>query len=449
MSDTPNLLTGLLNMSHLFISHGPRDVDSLLMVHEALRQAGIPSWYTPPSQNEEADPEQVAQAIDHAFGMLVLVSASSIRSKAVQAQLQRASDRGLKLFPIRVDNARLSRLFKSLIARELTRSVHDEGAVEGLITEIRARYEQRCPVIAVMNLKGGVGKTTIASQVFGAWQAALGGRILLIDLDPQYNLTQTFYDMDYADASSASDKSVISLFERSRLHAADAVSPAENWSEILSVPFEAAPPDMISHNLLSGPKAPGGKLDLISGQFELSKYAFAPTKIALASAGANFKRTIDAYRSAYDLIVFDTNPNATFLTRCALESADRVLVPMHPDMYSLRGVRLLNQVLQTQLEEAKRPDLSVLFNSVGRSEQSDFEADARNGLFNIRAGFDLSRALMNTALPQSGHLVVRSPEPGTDPWKQLIIHKGRGGGLRQIRETLKGISQELKTLLEE
>ena len=96
--------------------------------------------------------------------------------------------------------------------------------------------------------------------------------------------------------------------------------------------------------------------------------------------GANFRKMIDYYRSHYDLIVFDTNPNATFLTRCALEAADRVLAPMHPDVYSLRGVRLLNQVMQEQVSADKRPYLSVLFNTVGRSEQSNFEADARNGV---------------------------------------------------------------------
>lgn len=435
-------------MSHLFIAHGPRDVDSLLQVHEAMRKARIPTWYTSHERQDELDPHTIAEAIDSAFGMVVLVSASSIRSKAVQKQLQRAVARGLKLFPIRADSARLSKFFKTHLADALTDALSDPGALDALVTAAKSRYEHRCPVVSVMNLKGGVGKTTVASQVFGTWQARLGGRTLLIDLDPQYNLTQTFFDMDYADASSAKDKSVISLFERSQLHAGDAQSPAENWSHILSVPFEAAPRTVISHDLLAGDNAPGGRLDLISGQFELSKYAFAPTLTALASVGANFKRTIDAYRSEYDLIVFDTNPNATFLTRCALESADRVLAPMHPDMYSLRGVRLLNQVITEQVDADKRPDLSVLFNAVGRSEQSNFEADARNGAFDSIAGFGLSKALLSSALPRSGHLNVRSPEPGINPWQQLVIHRGRGGGLKAIRETLSGIALELKTLLE-
>ncbi len=435
-------------MSQLFIAHGHRDIDPLLQVHEAMRRASIPTWYTP-AGSKEIEPDSVNEAIDNSFGMVVLVSASSIRSKAVQAQLQRAQERGLKLFPIRADNARLSKQFKTVLADQLTDSLNDEGALERLVEAVKARYERRCPVISVMNLKGGVGKTTVTSQVFGAWQASLGGRTLLIDLDPQYNLTQTFFDMDYADASSARDKSVISLFERSRLHAYDMASPAESWSRVNTEPFEPAERSVICHDILSGENAPGGRFDLISGQFEISKYAFAPSPETLAMVGANFRRMIDFYRSEYDLIVFDTNPNATFLTRCALEASDRVLAPMHPDVYSLRGVKLLNQVMLEQISDDKRPDLSILFNTVGRSEQSNFEADARNGTFDEQAGFGLANTLLSSALPKSGHLVVRSPEAGDLPWKQLVIHKGRGGGLKPIRETLKGIAGELKRLVED
>ena len=60
-------------------------VDPLLQVHEAMRRASIPTWYTP-AGSKDVDSDSVKAAIDDAFGMVVLVSASSIRSKAVQAQ---------------------------------------------------------------------------------------------------------------------------------------------------------------------------------------------------------------------------------------------------------------------------------------------------------------------------------------------------------------------------
>jgi cellulose biosynthesis protein BcsQ len=379
--------------------------------------------------------------------MIVLVSAASVRSKAVRQDVERARARGLKLIPYQIDKARLNGFFKHEVLPHLRLSSTTPDGLQQLVAETRQAYKRKCPVLAVMNLKGGVGKTTVSSQVFGAWQGALGGRILLVDLDPQYNLTQTFFEMDLADASAGADRSVISLFEKSRIHARDATSPAESWLSLSTDPFAPVPKEKIVHELM-GEDSPGGRLDLITGQFEISKYAFASDARSLDLIKEHFLQSIERYRSDYDLIVFDTNPNATFLTRCALEAADRVLAPMQADIYSLRGVRLLNQVIRDQIAADSRPDLSVLFNFVARSEQSTFEADARNGTYNAAAGFDLASALLRSALPRSGHLQVRAPQEGEPAWKQLLIHSGRGGGLKHMRESLKTVALELKTLVE-
>ncbi len=426
-------------MSHVYIAHSARDLDALLALHEALRAAGIPDWYTP---DETGDRSAANQAIDDAFACIVLVSADAVRSKSVRQDVERAKARGLKLIPYQIDKARLGGFFKTEILPHLKYSTSQPGAMDLLVADVQAAYKRKCPVVAVMNLKGGVGKTTISAQLSGAWQSALGGRILLVDLDPQYNLTQTFFEMEQADASAASDRSVISLFERSRLHVRDAVSPAESWSSLNVEPFSPAPRQDFMHDLMVG--GPGGRLDLISGQFEISKYAFATDPVRLTEIKRTFLRLIDLYRADYDLVVIDTNPNATFLTRCVLEAADHVLVPMHADTYSLRGVRLLNQVIQDQIEVAKRPVINVLFNAVGRSEQSAFEADARNGVHDGAAGFALSKALLRSALPKSQHLSVRGAKPGDLPWKQLVIHSGRGGGLKAIRESLIAVAMELR-----
>lgn len=431
-------------MSHVYISHSSQDLDALLEIHEALRMAAIPDWYAP---NEREDRPKADQAIDDAFAMIVLVSASAVRSKSVRRDVERARARNMRLIPYQIDKARLNGFFKHEVLPHLKLSSTLADGTGQLVNAVQKAYKRKCPVLAVMNLKGGVGKTTVTSQVFGAWQGALGGRVLLVDLDPQYNLTQTFFDMEYADASAAADRSVISLFERSRLHARDAVSPGESWLTLSTEPFSAAPRRELVHDLM-GEASPGGRLDLISGQFEISKYAFANDSEALLKVKSQFLRMVDYYRSEYDLIVFDTNPNATFLTRCALEAADRVLAPMHADIYSLRGVRLLNQVISEQVEQSRQPALSVLFNAVGRSEQSAFEADARNGAFDTKAGFQLSQALLKSALPRSGHLVVKAPGDGGPPWRQLVIHAGRGGGLKAVRESLKTVGMELKALLD-
>ena len=430
-------------MSHVFISHSSQDFDALLVLHEALRAAGIPDWYSPP---EVSDRAAVNAAIDDAFAMIILVSAASVRSGQVMEDVKRARDRGLTLIPYQIDKARLNGFFKREVLPHLRLSSDMANGLEQLTDEVQRAYKKKCPVIAVMNLKGGVGKTTVTSQVFGAWQATLGGRILLVDLDPQYNLTQVFFEMEAADASATVDRAVISLFERSSLHVRNAPSPAENWKKLNTEPFAPASRDRLVHPLMTE-DGPPGRLDLITGQFEISKYAFATDMDALAVVKQHFLRSIDHYRSEYDLIVFDTNPNATFLTRCVLEAADRVLAPIHANIYSLRGVQLLNQLMKEQMAGLPCPEMSVLFNAVSRSEQSTFEGDAYSGAFDETAGFALSTALMKAAVPRSGHLSVRAPEEGEPAWKQLVIHSGRGGGLKDIRKSLTAVALELQNLI--
>ncbi len=433
-------------MSHLYIAHSASDTDSLLELHEALRSEGVPVWYDAKASGEAADRETIESKIESAFAVLVLISQNGVRSKAVRHDVEHARVRGIPVIGYRIDKARLGGYFKSALVRaEVFHSSEEDGLLR-LIEATKSAYKRRCPVVAIMNLKGGIGKTTVSGQVFGAYQAERANRVLLVDLDPQYNLSQTFFDMEKADESAAIDRSVISLFELSRIHSAMAPSPAEDWNRLSSEPFSPAPRTELAHRLLPEAVLPG-RFDLISGQFEISKYAFATDAAALGAIKTNFLRVLDHYRSEYDLIVFDTNPNATFLTRCALAAADRIIAPMHPDVYSLRGVRLLNQVMHTQVAEAERPKLSVLFNGVSRSEQSTFEADVRTGVLNSKAGFALSDVVLERAVPRSGHLVVKTPEPGAQAWEQLVVHRGRGGGLRQVRDTLKNVALEIDQVL--
>lgn len=433
-------------MTHAHIVHSPADLDALLKVHEALRMAGVPDWYDPEGGTGANSDEKLEQA----FCLVVLVSKDSMRSPTVKRDILAAKKDGLPILAFRIDGTRFTTWFKNEIVPLIRHNIDEQGGLPKFAELVRQRYKRRCPVISVMNLKGGVGKTTTSAHVSGAWQARTGGRVLMIDFDPQYNLTQTFIPMSQADRRSGADCSVISLFERSTLHYGSAHSPADDWTQLSVEPFNPAKTERIALPILTG-EDQNGRLDLITGQFEISKYAFAQNALALDKVKTNFLRCIDTLRSEYDLIVFDTNPNATFLTRCALEAADRVLAPMHADVYSLRGVRLLNRVVREQVSEDKQPQLSVLFNAVGRSEQSVFEADARNGIHDTAAGFKLSNHLLMHALPRSGHLAVKAPqeeENEHEPWRALLSHHGRGGGLGAIRKALDAVALELSQLMD-
>jgi len=434
-------------VTHAHIVHSPADLDALLKVHEALRMAGVPDWYDPEGGTSDKSQEKLEQA----FCLVVLVSKDSMRSPTVKRDILAAKKAGLPVMPFRVDTTRFTTWFKNEIVPLIRHNIDETGGLPKFAELVRQRYKRRCPVVSVMNLKGGVGKTTVSAQISGAWQARTGGRVLMVDFDPQYNLTQTFIPMSHADRRSSADCSVISLFERSTLHYGNAPSPADDWSSLSVEPFNPAKTDRIALPILTG-EDQNGRLDLVTGQFEISKYAFAQNAHALEKVKTNFLRTIDTLRGEYDLILFDTNPNATFLTRCALEAADLVLAPMHADIYSLRGVRLLNRVIREQVSEDQQPDLSILFNAVARSEQNTFEADARNGVHDTAAGFKLSQSLLAHALPRSGHFAVKGPQDDEDeehePWRALLSHHGRGGGLGSIRKALDTVALELSQLME-
>lgn len=426
-------------MSHAFITHSADQVDNLLQMHEAFRAAGIPTKY---ASNENTDRNGINTLIDQATLMVVLVSYESMRSKTVKADIKRAQKNGTRIIPVQADRSKLTGFIKSELASQITHTIENMPAI---VKDAQRAYRLGCPVVAIMNLKGGVGKTTLTSQLAAAHQARNKNRILVIDLDPQYNLTQLFYPGVQADEAIAKDRSVISMFEKSRLHQSDLASPADQWGDLNTDPFTPTSREIITHSLL-GEANVKGRLDIIFGQFEISKYAFSTNHAGLQAVRKNFLRSMDHYRSLYDLIILDTNPNATFLTRCALQAADRVIAPMFTDVYSLRGVRLLNRVIKDQTEPDQRPDISVLFNAVERREQSDFEADTRNGVFDDQVAFALSKAVMDAALPRSRHFRIRVDEDDP-PIKRLLAHHGRGGGLRHVRDALSLVSVELGTLL--
>ena len=238
-------------MAHLYISHSAVDLDPLLKLHEALRRAGISAWY-PPAPEAAANTELVRGKMDEAFAVAVLVSADAMRSAEVQRDIELAISRGVRLVPIRLDKARPHGVVKHHLAPLMKHHMDDPQAISALVEDLRGLYRRRCPVLAVMNLKGGVGKTTLTAQIFGAYQAEHGSRVLLVDLDPQYNLTQLFFDMVEADARAERDQSVISLFERSMIHATGEMSPASEWTRLSREPFNLPDLSVLAHPLLGG-----------------------------------------------------------------------------------------------------------------------------------------------------------------------------------------------------
>ena len=162
----------------------------------------------------------------------------------------------------------------------------------------------RC--IALMNQKGGVGKTTTTVNL-GAALAELGQRVCLVDLDPQAHLTIN-YGMD--PTSDAVNLYNVLIEERSFLEAVHKID-----TNIALVP---------------------SSIDLAAAEIEL---------VSVLGRETILKERLKSAQHDFDFILLDCPPSLGLLTINALAVAGEVIVPMQPHFLALQGVgKLLETV---------------------------------------------------------------------------------------------------------
>lgn len=175
-------------------------------------------------------------------------------------------------------------------------------------------------VIAIANQKGGVGKTTTSVNL-SACLAALGKKVLLVDIDPQGNSTSGF-----GIAKSAIKHCTYDVL-------------------VNDLPIEAAVLDT-SIELL---KLLPATIQLAGAEIEL---------VSTMSRENKLKRALDKTKYAYDYVMIDCPPSLGLLTINSLTAANSVLVPIQCEFYALEGLsQLINTV--TLVQRNLNPALSL------------------------------------------------------------------------------------------
>jgi chromosome partitioning protein len=168
--------------------------------------------------------------------------------------------------------------------------------------------------LCFLNRKGGVGKTSTCHHLGGVFAQA-GKRVLLIDMDPQFSLTQGLLGAKPA-LSLTKGQTVAALFD-------DACDPSPE-AIIRETPFE--------------------RLHLAPCSSALNRHDLPEPQQHhdLQSALALF---VNEVRTAYDMILIDCPPHLNLCSWAALLAADAAVVPLQPEDYGSQGIIHVKQMI--------------------------------------------------------------------------------------------------------
>ena len=173
-----------------------------------------------------------------------------------------------------------------------------------------SRKEETCvaKIIAVANQKGGVGKTTTAVNL-SSCVAALGKKVLIVDLDPQGNTT-TGYGIPKRSVEYGTYEVLIG-----RASAAQAIRHTEYRTDVIG----------------SNTRLAGASLEMID----------------LPSREGRLRKALAEVQKDYDFIFIDCPPSLDLLTLNGLTACDSVLIPVQCEYYALEGLSELISTLKT------------------------------------------------------------------------------------------------------
>ena len=198
--------------------------------------------------------------------------------------------------------------------------------------------------ITIYNHKGGVGKTTLTVNIAFAL-SSLGKSVLLVDSDPQCNLTSYLLADDVVD----------DLLDHSNDQDGKTI-----WSAVKPVIHSTGSVRLVDLTKI-------GDVALLPGDIRFSEF-----EEVLGDAWANgFKRRMGALRDTssisylisslgsqhgFDFVFYDTGPNIGPLNRVLLLDSDFFIVPVACDLFSTRALTTLGQTIKKWIEEAETID---------------------------------------------------------------------------------------------
>lgn len=235
--------------------------------------------------------------------------------------------------------------------------------------------------ICFVTIKGGVGKS-ISTATIGDMMASKGKRVLLIDMDPQQNISSLFHE----------DSSSLSTFEN--LRNGTYVNNRRPTIDYLLLHSEEDPLNYIEHTSRK-------KLDLIPSSPALAEIEELLKAETTMPQQFKLKYQLDKIKEHYDYCLIDCGPSLGLLNINTLTAADEVYIPARTDTGSFEGVALTLRLIDTV--SINNPALEV-----GGCFFTQWDRRTNNGK---DAYFDMLEAISEYLLPiaiRTGTIVPES-----------------------------------------
>lgn len=191
------------------------------------------------------------------------------------------------------------------------------------------------PVLTFFNNKGGVGKTSLIYHL--AWMfASLHKRVVIVDLDPQTNLTAAFLDEDKIEAIWNQQDLGSTIYQ--------CVKPLTGVGDIAEPVLQNIATDLF---LLPGDVNLSGYEDVLSAEWPNSmgdNNLYRPMRI-LSSFWQVMRMAAGKVQA--DIILVDIGPNLGAINRSVLVATDYVSIPLGADLFSLQGLKNLGPTLRS------------------------------------------------------------------------------------------------------